>query len=202
MKEVQGSSPLKEQPVMDRKKEIIKTATVLFYEQGYDNTPTRELARAADLSNAGIYYHFKDKEDILFHILFGSVTSLLDALVSAVNPENNPEQNLRQIIENLLLMVNNNRMEIGLLIKESQRLNREQIAIIDEKSNNALKLVLNEINRLKEQGKLKSVDPKVAAFSIIAMTNWSFYWYSPAGSLSIPEVADEMATLFFNGILK
>lgn len=202
MKEIQGNPPLQDHPVLDRKKEIIKTATVLFYEQGYDNTPTRELARAAELSNAGIYYHFKDKEDILFHILSDSVQRLRDALVSAINPGNDPEQNLRQIIENLLRMVSDSKREIGLLIKESQRLNPEQIETIDNTSNDALKLVQNEIERLKEQGKLKDIDTKIAAFSIIAMTNWSFYWFNVDGPLGIPEVATEMATLFFDGILK
>ncbi len=202
MKEVQGNSPLKDEPVIDRKKEIIKTATVLFYEQGYDNTPTRELARAADLSNAGIYYHFKDKEDILFHILFDSVNRLLEALNAAIKPDNDPEQNLRQIIENLLSMVLESRMEIGLLIKESERLNLEQIKIINEKKNNALYLVKNEISKLQEMGRLKSINTNIAAFSIIAMTNWSYYWYNPGGPLSIPEVAAEMVKHFFAGILK
>lgn len=202
MKEIQGNPPLQDHPVLDRKKEIIKTATVLFYEQGYDNTPTRELARAAELSNAGIYYHFKDKEDILFHILSDSVQRLRDALVSAINPGNDPEQNLRHIIENLLRMVSDSKREIGLLIKESQRLNPKQIETIDNTSNDALKLVQNEIERLKEQGKLKDIDTKIAAFSIIAMTNWSFYWFNVDGPLGIPEVATEMATLFFDGILK
>ncbi len=202
MKEVQGNSPLKDEPVIDRKKEIIKTATVLFYEQGYDNTPTREVARAADLSNAGLYYHFKDKEDILFHILFDSVNRLLEALNAAIKPDNDPEQNLRQIIENLLSMVLESRMEIGLLIKESERLNLEQIKIINEKKNNALYLVKNEISKLQEMGRLKSINTNIAAFSIIAMTNWSYYWYNPGGPLSIPEVAAEMAKHFFAGILK
>jgi len=202
VKEIQGNPPLQDHPVLDRKKEIIKTATVLFYEQGYDNTPTRELARAAELSNAGIYYHFKDKEDILFHILSDSVQRLRDALVSAINPGNDPEQNLRHIIENLLRMVSDSKREIGLLIKESQRLNPKQIETIDNTSNDALKLVQNEIERLKEQGKLKDIDTKIAAFSIIAMTNWSFYWFNVDGPLGIPEVATEMATLFFDGILK
>ncbi len=202
MKEIQGNPPLQDHPVLDRKKEIIKTATVLFYEQGYDNTPTRELARAAELSNAGIYYHFKDKEDILFHILSDSVQRLRDALVSEINPGNDPEQNLRHIIENLLRMVSDSKREIGLLIKESQRLNPKQIETIDNTSNDALKLVQNEIERLKEQGKLKDIDTKIAAFSIIAMTNWSFYWFNVDGPLGIPEVATEMATLFFDGILK
>ena len=202
MTEVQGNSPFKDEPVIDRKKEIIKTATVLFYEQGYDNTPTRELARAADLSNAGIYYHFKDKEDILFHILFDSVNRLLEALNAAIKPDNDPEQNLRQIIENLLSMVLESRMEIGLLIKESERLNLEQIKIINEKKNNALYLVKNEISKLQEMGRLKSINTNIAAFSIIAMTNWSYYWYNPGGPLSIPEVAAEMVKHFFAGILK
>ncbi len=200
MKEAQEN--LNEEPIIDRKEDIIKKATALFFEHGYDNTTTRELAVAAELSNAGIYYHFKDKEEILFQIIDGSVSNLLESVKSAIQVEDEPEENLRRIIEKLLEVVVTTRMEIGLLIKESQRLSSEQLKLISKKRRETFEIVKHEVLRLKMKGKLKQLNVTNIAFSLMAITNWPFYWYNPDGDLSIPELADEMSTLFLNGIIK
>lgn len=196
-----GVSAAKNEAAKDHKKNIIKKSTELFFEKGYDNTTTRELAVAAGLSNAGIYYYFKDKEDILFQIVEGSVAYLLDAVRLAINVANKPEENLRQVIIKLLEVVFEHRMEIGLLIKESQRLNSEQLKLISGKRRETLELVKDEVNRLKTKGKLKELNVSVVTFSLMAITNWPFYWYKPSGSLTIEEMAAELADLFFHGVL-
>lgn len=202
MPDTQNYNLEKDEPATDRKKDIIIKSTILFFEHGYDNTSTRELAIATGLSNAGIYYYFKDKEDILFHILDSSVTYLLKT-VESVNQENNePEDVLKQIISKLIEVVIENKMEIGLLIKESERLSADQLKIINEKRRITLELIKQEVTRLKVKGKLKQLNITNVAFSIIAITNWPFYWYDPEGTLSINELAEELTELFFRGVLK
>lgn len=199
MKEAQGY--LKGKPINDRKEDIIKKSTILFFEQGYNNTTTRELAIAAGLSNAGIYYHFEGKEDILFHILNGSVTHLLESLNSVVNVENEPEENIRRVIKKMLEAVVNHRMEIGLLITESQRLSSEQLGLITKKRRDMVDIVKNEVERLKRKGKLKQLNITNVAFSLIAITNWPFFWYQPDGPLNLNEMVEELTELFLTGVL-
>jgi AcrR family transcriptional regulator len=70
--------------VVERKVQIIEEATALFYKNGYDNTSIRELSKAAELSVAGVYYFFKDKEEILFSILNQSIIDLNDTIKTTV----------------------------------------------------------------------------------------------------------------------
>ena len=49
----------------DRKKEIIQTCLTVFTENGLLNTTSRELSAALNLQNAGIYYYFKSKDDLV-----------------------------------------------------------------------------------------------------------------------------------------
>jgi AcrR family transcriptional regulator len=86
----------------DRKEQIIEKATMLFYTNGYDNTSIRELAKATGLSVAGVYYFFKDKEEILFSILIQSINDLNDTILSAINEKDDPKKNLKRIIRKLL----------------------------------------------------------------------------------------------------
>ena len=52
-----------------QKKEILAVARNLLAQYGYDGLSIRELANQAGLATATIYHHFRDKEDILLHVL-------------------------------------------------------------------------------------------------------------------------------------
>lgn len=186
----------------DRKKQLLDNAKLLFYENGYDNTSIRELSEASGLSNAGIYYFFKDKQDILFTILYNSVRNLNKAIKTAVCQDDEPQKNIKKMIGNLLRHVIDQKMEIYILNRESGRLNHEQTASIKKKSREAYDLVKNELEKLKEQGKLKSTNLTPAIFAILSMTNWFVRWYDPNGLLSLDELEDEITMYFFTGVLK
>ena len=81
--------------ITDKKERIIKAATEIFYLNGYDNTSIRELAQVAELSVAGVYYFFKDKEEILFDILYKSIIDQYETIKSAINEKDEPQKNIR-----------------------------------------------------------------------------------------------------------
>ncbi|MBF0225138.1 MAG: TetR/AcrR family transcriptional regulator [Desulfobacterales bacterium] len=55
---------------MLKKKEIIlKAAAILFSEKGFKDTSMSELSKATGIAEGTIFYHFKNKEDILLSIL-------------------------------------------------------------------------------------------------------------------------------------
>jgi len=54
-----------------RKLAILREATRLFAEKGYDATPVAEIARAAEVSEGAIFRHFATKEDLLFQLFKG-----------------------------------------------------------------------------------------------------------------------------------
>lgn len=54
-----------------RKQAILREATRLFAERGYDATPIAEVARAAQVSEGAVFRHFENKEALLFQIFKG-----------------------------------------------------------------------------------------------------------------------------------
>ena len=50
---------------MDKKEQIIKTAIRLFVKQGFENTPTSQISKEADVATGTLFHHFKTKEDLL-----------------------------------------------------------------------------------------------------------------------------------------
>jgi AcrR family transcriptional regulator len=188
--------------LIDRKEEIMKIATMLFSEGGYDNTSTRELAKAVELSVAGLYYFFHNKEEILFNILDSCMAKLLGNVESGIKKDDDPQTNIARVIEHMVIDVVEQKMQIGLLIKESNRLNPEQLEIINNKKRDMVKLIKNEISRINDQDRLKHFNLTFLTFALIAIVNWAYRWFDPNGPLTAKEFALETTNLFFYGVLK
>lgn len=52
-----------------RQAEIIQAALSLFAEKGYEKTTTQDIIDKAHISRGLLYYHFKNKEDILLRMI-------------------------------------------------------------------------------------------------------------------------------------
>lgn len=61
---------------MDSREAILAAARRVFARKGYDGTSTREVALAAGVNNAMIYYHFKDKQQLYRAVLLHSFSAL------------------------------------------------------------------------------------------------------------------------------
>ncbi len=52
-----------------KRDEIVDVAVDVFAEVGYDRTSLRDIARRANLSQAGLLHHFKNKEELFLEVL-------------------------------------------------------------------------------------------------------------------------------------
>jgi len=68
-------STRKDRRITARKEQILKAAAQLFAEKGYHRTTTRDIAKAADVSEGTLYNYFESKNDLLFGILSTLVAS-------------------------------------------------------------------------------------------------------------------------------
>ena len=50
---------------METKETILKKALDMFAKSGYDSVSIRDIAKAVNIKESSIYYHFKNKQDIL-----------------------------------------------------------------------------------------------------------------------------------------
>ena len=69
MLETGSKTTTRKLPAADRRRQIIEVAMALFSAKGFDGTTTREIARAAGVSEAIIFRHFATKEDLYAAII-------------------------------------------------------------------------------------------------------------------------------------
>ena len=62
---------------------ILAESTRLFVAAGYNGISMREIAEAVGVSKAGLYYHFRDKEDLFVAILDDSLARVAQAVAAA-----------------------------------------------------------------------------------------------------------------------
>lgn len=73
---------------------ILEVAEKLFSEIGYDGTSIDAIAKNVGINKATIYYHFKDKRDIIVSLFKRSI----DELEEKVSLVNNPSRGVRDHI--------------------------------------------------------------------------------------------------------
>lgn len=56
-------------PARTRREQLLQAACALFVKKGYRVTTTDEIAGKAGLTKGAVYFHFKNKEDILFELV-------------------------------------------------------------------------------------------------------------------------------------
>ena len=73
---------------METKELILKKALDMFAKSGYDSVSIRDIAKAVNIKESSIYYHFKNKQDILdslvekFESHMKELTDMLQASMS------------------------------------------------------------------------------------------------------------------------
>src|SRR5579863_8272487 len=69
---------------------LFDVAAELFCERGYAVTTTREIAAAAGIRQASLYYHVSGKEDLLYRICVTSLEELLAEVQAALGEVSHP----------------------------------------------------------------------------------------------------------------
>ncbi|GAA1505992.1 TetR family transcriptional regulator [Nocardioides humi] len=185
-----------ENPVLTK---ILDTAAAMFYDRGYDNTNTRELAVGAGLTKSALYYYIPNKEAVLYQLnLRLSVQGLgIERDLIEANPD--PVDALRAVIEWQCKSVSEN---LGAL-----RALSIEMRFLDEDHYDQIQLVRSEYSRLftgvvQEAGGAWAV-PKLSrpvALVVLGMVNFMNHWYTPDGRLSPDQIGSAFFELVWQGI--
>ena len=90
-----GSGVAKES---ERRKDIIDRAAPILMREGYKGISMNELARRLHLTKPGLYYHFKDKQELLYASMHRSMDFIEKMSLQATMGAHDNEQRLREII--------------------------------------------------------------------------------------------------------
>jgi AcrR family transcriptional regulator len=182
-----------------KRRKIRDSAAKIFAEQGFENTTTRDIARAAEISPAALYYYFDSKEDLLCQILDETMDTGLKTIREIEQSEKGLKEKLSEILQiHTRAAVDYNKMK--LLVHDQSSLIPEHRKAIDEKQRNYVRELIKILDDLKQKGEILDLDTRVCAFAFFGMVSWAYRWYDPEGRITPTELAAIFNQIFTKGI--
>ena len=186
----------------DRYRSILETAARLICDRGYEATSMQEIAAACRLTKAGLYHHVQNKEQLLFAIMSYGMTAFEQEVLEKVKGIADPVDRLRACMRlNIHLVTGGCSKEVIIILHEHATLTGEARAFIDQRKKRYVQFLEDAFAEAVRAGRIRAVQPTVAAFSFLGMVLWIYKWFQPDGRLTAEQVADEMVDLLFTGLV-
>jgi len=112
-----------------------------------------------------------------------------------------PLERLRTCMEkNVLLVTRDRNKEITIILHEHATLTGDELARINARKKRYVRFLERSFAEAVEAGKIRPVDPKVAAFTFLGAVNWIYKWFRADGQVPEEELVRGMQEIFFGGL--
>ena len=178
---------------------ILDVAVRVFRERGYDGSSLENVARAAGITKASIYYHVRSKEELLAR----GVGRALDALFAVLDepPANTGRaaDRLKYIVRRTIEITVEQLAEVALLLRVRGNTRTERRVL--ERRRQFDHLVATMMGKAQREGDLRAdIDPRLATRLLFGMLNSITEWYRPEGELRAPGIAEAVFRIAFEGM--
>ena len=184
-----------------RRQQILDAAVRLFYEVGFEAASLRDLASRVGINKATIYHYFESKEEILSHIIGEVGQALLHGVVDASRGPGDPVQVLEAMVRFQIGYLEAHLEGIKVLVEEKKSLRADLRARVRADETEIFRRYKEVLVRCQEAGTVRRAHLATSAFAILGQINWLYQWYKPDGTLSTRELADQVVTILFQGLL-
>jgi AcrR family transcriptional regulator len=180
---------------------ILIRATQLFVANDYSAISMREIAEAVGISKAGLYYHFKDKEDLFITILKENLEEI--GRIVAIAHQSAPDvySRLHTMTNMVFQLPPQQRAIIRLASQEMGNINPQTRSafnsIYHEKFIGQIETILQDgIDR----GELRPNPTAVTCWILLGMMYPFFYPDSSRKEVSSDIIANQIVEIFFHGL--
>lgn len=184
----------------DMRNRILAHATELFVANGYHALSMREIAEAVGISKPGLYYHFRDKEDLFLAILQVNLARVGQIVQEAAARGGTLREQVAWMLRAILALPACERAIIRLASQEMGHLSQASRADFGQIYREQF---IGRIEALLQsgiaRGELRPVDPALATWLLLGMAYPFFYPTHPQPE-DMSEVIDLMVTVFFDGL--
>jgi AcrR family transcriptional regulator len=178
---------------------ILDVAVSVFRERGYDGSTLDDVARAAGITKASIYYHVRSKEELLARGVGRALDALFAVLDEPPARRGRASARLKYIVHRTIEITVDQLPEVTLLLRV--RGNTPVERQIMERRRDFDHLIARVMRQAQRQGDIRAdVEPRLATRLLFGMLNSITEWYRQGGKLDAPEVADAISRIAFQGM--
>jgi len=171
-------------------KTIELVASELFARKGFGATSLDDIAEALGATKGALYYHVRNKEEILRLIYLTVLTASEEPLRRIVEADLPPLEKLRRAVEHQTAIAADRSPAMTVFYREQHYLTGPFAREIILRK----KAYERYFEKIIEEGQASgvfqpSIDPKIATYGLLGMCNWLSQWYRPEGQYSPQQVA-------------
>jgi AcrR family transcriptional regulator len=201
MSEPVGDGSATAQTAETRHREILKTAAQLICQKGFGATSMQQIAEACGLTKAGLYHHIRSKEHLLLEIMNYGMDVFEEQVLSQVLPMADPVERLKTCMAKHVRLVTGGRdKEITIILHENDTLTGPAQAQINARKKRYIRFLESSFAEAVRDGRIRPINPKVAAFSFLGTVNWIYKWFRPDGQIPEDELNHQIQEFFFGGL--
>ena len=186
-----------------KRQAILSTASFLFNTKGMRGTTLADIAKKLHITKTGLYYYFKNKEDLAYHCYIASFDRRLEIIGKAKAMRAPGLAKITAVIydrfeswKNALLGVWPNMV----LPNEIHALKPKQRDDIIRRSRRSVERLADLIQAGIKDGSIRSCDPMTTAIAIFGTLDWAQLWLPRLPTDKFDEVADSAVDIFSNGL--
>ncbi|MCI5077452.1 TetR/AcrR family transcriptional regulator [Oricola sp.] len=184
----------------NRRDLMLETACELIYEKGYASASMRDIANAVGVTQAAMYYHFANKEEMLFALIKGFNDQLLAVITGAMSASGDPAEGLRGTIRAHILLGRSHYREFKLISEDKRHLSESHAEELRLNERTIFGLYRDRMAEIIAANGITGRDPAVCAFNTLSMINYVFNWYRQDGRMSLEDIADQTAAFAIGGL--
>ncbi|MEH7114995.1 TetR/AcrR family transcriptional regulator [Neobacillus niacini] len=185
---------------ISRRFEIIEHAAKIFREKGYKNATLKDVVEELKITAPALYYHVKNKQEILFFIYQKTMDLGLNALDRIVKESNSPGEKLKKAIKEYIFLVSKNMDIFTVFFQEKHHLTDEHFIHITEQEKKFVKLIQDIYKQGVESGDFIELDSVIVVNGILGACSWIYKWYDPNEKIDIDRIADIFYRMITDGL--
>jgi AcrR family transcriptional regulator len=188
-------APMRDQVMAFKREQILLEAGELFYEHGYQRTTLEMVAKRLGVTKPFIYYHFKDKAEILAEISKRGISNGNDVMRQSLAGTGTASERLYEASKAIVRTVLHSQHYTAIFFREQKNYDpemREQLETLHREFDELLSRLLEEG---VARGEFRIADIRLCSLAIGGMVNWAYTWYRESGRLSVEELCEGMARL-------
>jgi AcrR family transcriptional regulator len=185
-----------------RRQEIFRIAADIFYQKGYDQTSTKDIAEAAGILKGSLYAHISSKEDILYaiiqdvHRMFESNVVACEALDAGLLDR------LRSFLAGHMRVAMSELKYHQIYTRDWRSLSEDRCRAIRGKRGEYERYLAGLLEKAQKAGQVRAdIDCRLLAMSILSALNSVHIWYRTDGEFSAATVVDAYCSIVLDGIV-
>jgi AcrR family transcriptional regulator len=184
-----------------RRDDILRIATELFAEKGFNAVGMRAIADAVGMRSSSLYYHFPSKMDILHAIALDATKAFVESQLPRLETEGSHPERLKTLFREHVMYFWEHHVEEAVGLRELKELEEDRREEVNESRRAYQHALIAFVEEGRDLGEFEVDDPFVATMAVLNMINGVNLWFSEGRGLTIEDVAEKYADYAVHGIL-